>query len=213
METRLFAVLDDTVQNGMRLKIIELEEHCIEGYFIHSLSHHNAVSSVTPLCRTQGNDPDMREFNLATKTIQIWRTGWAAYYKNNWLHILDSDSRECFPGEFSLRTTGDIHTLRDQLSRRLAILSSFEDPLPLSSREIPEDTSIKKIPQFVAEIMKRDAVAASSSCAISLELIADVPVSITSCFHIFHTESINTWLKDRGDCPVCKAPVTFTQVI
>jgi len=182
----------------------------MNGYFCHTLSHHNTPPSEIPLCRTKDDNPDITEFNLPTKIIQVWRTGWAAYYRNSWLHILDSDSRDSFPGEFTL-TCGDINALRDQVSRRLTLLS-FEE-FQLESPPAPAPPPVKQIPQFVAEIMKRDAIAAKAVCAISLDSIADISVSITSCFHIFHSDSLTRWLEKDSSCPVCKAPVSFAQAI
>lgn len=208
METRLFAVLDDAVQNRLRLKIVHLEEQFVNGRFHHTLSGHNTPASEVTLCRTKGDDLDITEFNLPTKTIHIWRTGWAVYYRNNWLHILDSDSRESLPGDFTL-TGRDVNALRDQVSRRLSMLETdIQDLMPPTPSPVQT-----QIPRFVAEIMRRDAVAAKAVCAISLDPLADISVSITSCFHMFHTESINTWLEKDSSCPVCKVHVNFVQPI
>jgi len=44
-----------------------------------------------------------------------------------------------------------------------------------------------------------------NTCTICLEkLVADVNVRLLSCFHQFHVECIDTWLKEKSICPSCK---------
>jgi hypothetical protein len=37
--------------------------------------------------------------------------------------------------------------------------------------------------------------------------------TVTSCFHLFETESISLWLKGHTTCPVCKQKVTARVVL
>ncbi|XP_039013555.1 E3 ubiquitin-protein ligase RDUF2-like [Hibiscus syriacus] len=42
-------------------------------------------------------------------------------------------------------------------------------------------------------------------CAVCLEdFEARENVRVTPCNHMFHEECILPWVKDRGDCPVCR---------
>ncbi|KAK8691475.1 hypothetical protein V6N13_074985 [Hibiscus sabdariffa] len=46
-------------------------------------------------------------------------------------------------------------------------------------------------------------------CAVCLEdFEARENVMVTPCEHMFHEECILPWLKDRGDCPVCRSVIS-----
>lgn len=51
------------------------------------------------------------------------------------------------------------------------------------------------------------------SCAICLNNIEDQPICYEEqkkkldCSHIFHRECIGEWLKQKHNCPLCRAPV------
>jgi hypothetical protein len=44
----------------------------------------------------------------------------------------------------------------------------------------------------------------SSSCAVCTELLGR-DLSVLSCGHVFHSPCINDWLKQKPNCPLCKA--------
>jgi len=46
------------------------------------------------------------------------------------------------------------------------------------------------------------------TCAICLENYTD-EASELPCKHIFHTQCIHMWLKQRGICPVCRQPINI----
>lgn len=67
------------------------------------------------------------------------------------------------------------------------------------------------IPPFVAAALKRDAIAKNDACPISLSPFSECDsVSLTSCYHLFETGSIQNWLKTHSACPFCKEKVTST---
>lgn len=200
METKLFAVIDETTSDDTRIKIVRITQARDKWGFRHTLTAYEADSEPYELVLTtsSSDDPNITELTLSTGRIHVWRTGLTVNHKGVWLQVLDSDERQSLPGDY--------------------IFSCLDETCRNSEEEIQDDapssTPIKqKIPQFVTEIMKRDAISAKASCAISLESLAEVPVSITSCFHMFDSSSINKWLQRENSCPVCKSTVSFVQPV
>jgi hypothetical protein len=197
MEIKLFAVTD-----GVQIKIVGMTQIFMKGRYKHTLTPYLPDSEPLELtvCRTESDDPYITELTLSTGRITVWRTGLTVNHKDTWLQILDSDERGAFPGEYLFTSIGNIP--------HIALQERDDEPPP-----VPLEPKAQTIPQFVAEIMKRDAISAKSTCAISLEALADVPVSITSCFHMFDRSSINRWLERENSCPVCKSSVNFVQPV
>ncbi|KAK9153088.1 hypothetical protein Sjap_000568 [Stephania japonica] len=51
-------------------------------------------------------------------------------------------------------------------------------------------------------------------CAICLEdFFANEEVLVTPCNHMFHEECIGTWLKDNGQCPVCRFAISDRRTV
>jgi hypothetical protein len=200
METRLFAVIDETTSAARRIKIVRLTQAHDKWGFRHTLTAYQPESEPYELVLTSSSsdDPDITELTLSTGGIHVWRTGLTVNHKGVWLQVLDSDKRQSLPGDYIFSCLDEIPTHFEEES---------QDDTP-SSQPIQQN-----IPQFVAEIMKRDAISAKASCAISLESLAEVPISITSCFHMFDSSSINKWLQRENSCPVCKSTVSFVQPV
>lgn len=56
-----------------------------------------------------------------------------------------------------------------------------------------------------SEGMLRSADA--STCAICLtDFVVDESVRMMRCFHHFHPHCIDTWLRSKAECPICKFP-------
>ena len=45
-------------------------------------------------------------------------------------------------------------------------------------------------------------------CSICLEDIRPNEQKSLNCNHSFHRDCINTWLREKDDCPLCRAPQT-----
>ena len=220
MDTKLFAVLDDSPEG--RIKIIRLQQRFAGGYYFHTLTPYVPFHEPQELTLSiaQDKDPGLVEFSLSSRNIQIWRTGWTVNHKNAWIQVLDSDERESFPGNFAFRCSGPSNfAVNDQMNRRLDIMTAlygYLPPAPAPPASAPAASAsppANQIPRFVAEIMKKEAIAKNDMCSISFESFADIPVSITSCFHLFDTNSINRWLQHDNSCPLCKTPVNFVQAV
>jgi len=64
----------------------------------------------------------------------------------------------------------------------------------------------KPIPRRIAWLVAEDACKNKEACPISMEDITPITASVTSCFHVFHTLSLNTWLQEKNTCPTCRQP-------
>jgi hypothetical protein len=74
-----------------------------------------------------------------------------------------------------------------------------EAPAPPVKEERP-----KSIPPRIARILAEEAAARGEICPISMDLIRPETAHITSCYHVFHGDSIRRWLTTNTSCPVCK---------
>ena len=64
----------------------------------------------------------------------------------------------------------------------------------------------KAIPRRIAWLVAEDACKNKETCPISMEDISPITASVTSCFHVFDTSSLNTWLQEKNTCPSCREP-------
>ena len=64
----------------------------------------------------------------------------------------------------------------------------------------------KPIPRRIAWLVAEDACKNKESCPISMDDISPITASVTSCFHVFDTPSLNTWLQEKNTCPTCREP-------
>ena len=64
----------------------------------------------------------------------------------------------------------------------------------------------KAIPRRIAWLVAEDACKNKESCPISMEDISPITASVTSCFHVFDTPSLNIWLQEKNTCPSCREP-------
>jgi hypothetical protein len=85
-------------------------------------------------------------------------------------------------------------------------------PIPSRSQTIlhnpPKPIRIKEgcpLPAHVIEALLRDAKVGKECCPISMTSYSECnSLTITSCFHIFETKSIEEWFKTKRNCPVCR---------
>jgi hypothetical protein len=75
-------------------------------------------------------------------------------------------------------------------------------------------STIEKIPTRIAWIIAEDASKKGEACPISTNDISPITSSVTSCYHVFETASINDWVKMNPvntPCPVCRTPCKVTE--
>jgi hypothetical protein len=71
-------------------------------------------------------------------------------------------------------------------------------------------STIEEIPKFVASALLKDAMERNEVCPISMEILHLENAVVTSCFHIFEKNSIQTWLSTKSCCPICKKECVTT---
>ena len=88
----------------------------------------------------------------------------------------------------------------------VAIAPSATAPAATTASAIRSD-----IPKFVAELIKKEAIDKNSMCPISMESFSECSsLRLTSCYHLFESDSLQRWLLSKSTCPVCKQEVTST---
>jgi hypothetical protein len=66
------------------------------------------------------------------------------------------------------------------------------------------------LPLFVAEALLDKAERAREECAIAMEPLRKGEAAVTSCFHVFQRDALDTWFRTNTTCPVCKATCAIT---
>ena len=70
---------------------------------------------------------------------------------------------------------------------------------------------IKPLPKRIAWIIAEDAGKSGDKCAITMEPITPVTAAVTTCFHCFDHESIETWMQNHTTCPQCRERCAITK--
>jgi hypothetical protein len=74
----------------------------------------------------------------------------------------------------------------------------------------PQPQQQDRIPKFVAEIIKRDAIASGQSCPISMNAFTtELACKLTNCYHLFEEAALETWLEVKNQCPMCKKRIEY----
>jgi len=217
-------MLDDTISGAPRIKVVDLYQRRVNNGYEHIFRQYRPVDETLrlPFSRAQSTDINLKQFTVDSMPMHIWRTAYTVCHMGSWLPILDCEDRDMIPGEFHFTSTINMHlsVIMEQLNLRLDIIKTiYEDshyeeaPASRLVQPTEEQPLAPRIPSFVATTLKNEAIRTNATCPISMESFTDIPISITSCFHLFDTESIKTWLKRDTSCPVCKSQVTFVQAV
>jgi hypothetical protein len=94
------------------------------------------------------------------------------------------------PGTLPLWTIGDPNRIYTHIS------SITIKPQPLPTR--------------IAWIIAEDASKKGETCPISLDAISPITASVTSCYHVFDSNALATWLRTKNTCPMCKQKTVAT---
>jgi len=68
----------------------------------------------------------------------------------------------------------------------------------------PVRPKLAPIPRRIAWLVAEDACKKGETCPISIEYISPITASVTSCFHVFDSQSIDKWLEQHTTCPTCR---------
>ena len=86
-------------------------------------------------------------------------------------------------------------------------------PPPIEIPAPPLAILQEKIPKRIAWLIAEDASKAGETCPISTNTISPITASVTTCYHVFETDSINEWVQRNPvntPCPVCRKPCEVT---
>ena len=96
-----------------------------------------------------------------------------------------------------------IHSSLNRLAVQIAteIPYEYEPVVRTVTKSVPV---IHPLPPRIAKLLLEEAVRKEEVCSITLDpLTLDTGV-VTSCFHFFEKNAIQTWLESNKACPVCK---------
>ena len=213
MAEYLFALVDDYVSSEMSVKILCLLESVHNGEYKHVITphlnilHHGGLN----MRESISSNMNLQKMNVGNETLYLWRTGFTVEYGGAYIPILDTDKRYMIPGDYDYKIGSGMLNAIDYLSHQSQIRRSVMNIIGVQTPRPSPPTSPSKIPSFVTNALKRDAIQANYTCPITLEEIKDINVSITSCFHLFSTSGISQSLKTNSNCPVCREKVQFVQ--
>ncbi len=97
-------------------------------------------------------------------------------------------------------------------------LLSFTEELPAAvaapAHPQPSPSPPGFVPRFVAEAVKKDAIAKETGCAITMSSIGECErVLMTNCFHLFDGAALESWMARKNECPSCRQPITDTMQV
>lgn len=218
MQEGIFAILSDNVGGGLNsLKIVRMKPmNGSSSYSLCAYIPEEYESFEVIISKASDTSPKLERVILADGGIYLWRTPYIVFHKRKWLPILDSDERERFPGEFvyvyNSRVKRSMRIVLAQMDLRVMISTLI---LELPENAPPTVSDMRTgIPRFVLDVLKRDAIARQYECPISTSIItSEMPLSITTCYHIFEKESLDTWLKENPSCPLCNSLVSNTYTV
>jgi hypothetical protein len=69
-------------------------------------------------------------------------------------------------------------------------------------------TRVQNLPKAVGDILLANARQGAESCPIAATPFKECEkICVTSCFHVFDTESLTRWRTDHTSCPVCRTKI------
>jgi len=73
--------------------------------------------------------------------------------------------------------------------------------------------TLKPIPRRIAWLVAEDACKNKESCPITTNDISPVTAAVTTCFHVFESESLSKWfaIHPTTNCPVCREVCLMTK--
>lgn len=123
-----------------------------------------------------------------------------------------NNSETIFNEFFEIRHLNLIQLQRAKTPPRPRSYDTYSPSIPSRSQAIlpepPKPIRVKEgcpLPAHVIEALLRDAKVGKESCPISMTSYSECEsLTLTSCFHIFETKSIEEWFKTKTNCPVCR---------
>lgn len=107
-------------------------------------------------------------------------------------------------GGSSSRTRRD--STRAQTPPPPAAVRLVPAPAPAAAPTVARPVNLQA---FTITALINHAVSEHMTCPISMNAIQKSTACVTSCQHIFERESIQHWLADHSNCPVCRQPTSI----
>ena len=112
----------------------------------------------------------------------------------------------------------DDHYPPTTLLELLSEESSFAIPLPAAFQvtdtappggDAPPSQQVLPLPKHVGDLLIHHSRLGTESCPILATPFSDCDtLAVTSCFHVFDSQSLRRWRTDHSTCPVCRTPIT-----
>jgi hypothetical protein len=148
------------------------------------------------------------------RTILWWYLPHKLSYEGFQVPVIDSNRRfflthrftRIVPTNISVEQMEATASQYETIKRRL-----YPDYRP-SVRQGSAARAPTKIPPFVMELLVKNAMEKNEVCSITLQPFSDLSkLGITSCFHLFDYEAIQTWQEEKDSCPTCRSRLAFVQ--
>ena len=75
----------------------------------------------------------------------------------------------------------------------------------------PIRITLEPIPKRIAWLIADNACKENEMCSITMEHITPLTAAVTTCFHCFEAEAVETWLSTKTTCPTCRKPCLTTK--
>ena len=84
---------------------------------------------------------------------------------------------------------------------------------PETTAVAPQPMTLKPIPRRIAWLVAEDACKNKECCPITTNELSPVTAAVTTCFHVFETESLSKWfaIHPTTNCPVCREVCLMTK--
>ena len=82
-------------------------------------------------------------------------------------------------------------------------------PVAVAAR--PIRLALKPLPKRIAWLIAEDAEKNGDTCAITMDPINPTTAAVTTCFHCFDHEAIQTWMETHKTCPQCRERCMVTK--
>ena len=102
----------------------------------------------------------------------------------------------------------------EQIAAQAAANAAAVAAAAAAQAQAQAQTTLKPIPRRIAWLIADDACKNKEACPITTNDISPVTAAVTSCFHVFESESLSEWFARhpaRTKCPVCREVCLMTK--
>jgi hypothetical protein len=195
-----FAIFDDRLRSSCkkayegRYKLVGIRGR------IGNLKLDNSIESVPRKVHTAEE---------SSREIYVWQTPYSVRCDDEWVPVLDFSVDDCYEGPFPYTVENDIYDYTYHRMKQQSLRVEMIDTIRKQ-----EVTPRAAVPKFIAELVRKEAIAKKESCPISMIPFEECQsTTLTSCYHLYETAGINRWLETNMKCPMCKQIISSTSVV